>query len=85
MIERVQTPEETTEHFKFLIEHFRKLAQDKDQVIITYREFLDKLKPIVEREEANLRKFSYMHQEIRQLRDELADLKRKTEKSKKSK
>jgi predicted transcriptional regulator len=76
-------PEETREELKFLVEHFRKLAQDKDQVIATYRDFLEKLKPFIEREHSHIMKFGFLHKEIRELKDELAELTRKLPKKKK--
>ncbi len=79
-----QLPEESKEDLKFLVEHFRKLAQDKDQVIVTYRDFLEKLKPFVDREESNIMRFHGLHKEIRELKDQLHELTRKSEKKPKT-
>jgi len=85
MTENELIPHETKEDLQFLVEHFRKLAQDKDQVIATYRDFLEKLKPFVEREHSTIIKFGFLHTEIRELKDQLADLTRKKPKTKKTK
>lgn len=77
--------EETKESLKFLVEHFRKLAQDKDSVISQYREMLEKLKPYIDREQTIMSRLTHQYDEICMLKNELFDLKYKPEKKKRVK
>ncbi len=68
---------ETTEHLQFLVNHFRKLANDKDSVISQYRDVLERLKPYHENERRlNTELMVYQH-EVSVLRKQLSELKRK--------
>lgn len=66
--------DETKENLKFLVEHFRKLAQDKDVVIQNYIQILEKFKPYYDRQESLMMRTSFYIDEINGLKNQIHEL-----------
>lgn len=80
MTEEEVKQDESIEHLKYLVDHFRKLANDKDIVIRQYMEILKSLKPSVDREEVARRKVMMYASEIERLKKEIETLKKRKSK-----
>jgi hypothetical protein len=68
------------DHLKYLVDHFRKLSNDKDAIIRQYREMLERVKPSFEREEFMRRRILDQNDLIQQQKKKIDKLENKKEK-----
>jgi uncharacterized protein YllA (UPF0747 family) len=69
--------EQSISELKFLLQHFRSLAEAKDTVIRDYREMLERLKPSIAYQDELNKRISYQNIRIADLEKDISKMKEK--------